>query len=722
MRKQIEGAFPLREINRSAMNDRAKKEHPGNIHLWWNRSPIASSAELLKATLTDEAGERISDGSDVTITDPFSGSGCLTMAALESDVPVLAGDLNAVAAVITKAVAEIPARLKDKAPVSPDAPYRIYSGTAGLTEDVRCYGAWIRKELATRLAATYPDAVESETDGRQVYAWLWTRTAPCPNPACRCRMPLASSYVLSKTNGHAYHVQPVLNGDEISFETLPGAPEEALAGNKIGKIGAQFQCPKCGTVTKDAYIKSVSNNGQLGIQLMAVGYVNGKDRIYCAPDEKQLAAAMPAISKELPVGELPDNTRWFSPPLFGLKNYADLYTPRQMLLMTTLCDLVKEAQEHCLADARHAGFADDGISLSSGGTGALAYSQAIGVYLALVVGKLANFQSELCTWDNRKGNLRAAFTRQAIPMTWTFAEGNPFSTVTGNFDTMLADVVSTIEHLPVGHAANVIQCDARKFPFPPNSVLFTELPYYDNVGYADLSDYFYIWLRRCLKDTFPEMFDKVVSSKEELSSIPEHYDNDPQKAIAAYEDGIHQFFQSFSEHASSDVPSVVFFEFGKKDIQAMENGDGSVLSPWENILDAIVSTGLQVTAVLPVRTEMPNDRYETVRVAIVFRKMQLDAPKTMRRAAVGELKRDLPTMLEERFQADLDDWDRPVVGMGCGLAMMTRYSSIMNADGSTMGIHDALQVIWAEVNEYLRTAVTVGDQSNIEEERHAGEL
>ena len=722
MRKQIEGALPLREINRSAMSDRAKKEHPGNIHLWWNRSPIASSAELLKAALTGEDGKRVNCEDDITIADPFSGSGCLTIAALESGLKVMAGDLNAVAAVITKAVAEIPARFADHPPVSPNAAIRMYSGTAGLAEDVRCYGSWIRRELATRLADVYPGAAEKSTEGRQVYAWLWTRTALCPNPACGCRMPLASSYVLSRIKGHEYHVQPILNGNEVSFEVLPGAPEEALSGNKIGKQGAQFRCPKCGTITKDEYIKSAGISGQLGLQLTATSYVTGNAKTYCTPDPNQLAAARLKNSADAPAGELPDNTRWFSPPLFGFREYASLYTPRQLLLLTTICELVKEAQRRCLEDAKAAGFEDNDISLEKEGAGAFAYSQAVGIYLALAVGKLANFQSELCTWDNRAGNVRAAFTRQAIPMTWTFAEGNPFSAVTGNYDAMLSDVVRSLEHLPHVGTAQVLQCDARAFPFPRNSVLFTELPYYDNVGYADLSDYFYIWLRCCLKDTYPDIFDRVVTSKEELSSIPEHFGNDPQKALAEYEAGIQQIFQQFSPSASEKIPSIVFFEFGKKDIQAMESGDGSRLSPWENILDAILRAGFQITAVLPVRTEPPNERYETVRAAIVFRKQQENAPQTLRRSAVGELKKELPKILEDRFRTELDEWDREIVGMGCGLAMMTQYRRIMNADGGEMGIHDILQVIWAEVKEYISTAEAGEDQSELEEEHHAGEL
>ena len=678
MTKKIEGSFPLIELNKLSMSSRMTKAHPGNLHLWWNRSPIDSSSELLQAALADDSGS--SEDRDITVVDPFSGSGCMTMAALQSGLPVVAGDLNAVATAITKAVAEVPARFLNNMPVSPMADVKLYSGLQGLAEDVWRYGNWVREELHSRLSCAYPDS----------YAWIWTRTAPCPNPACGCRMPLAGSFVLSRAKDREYYVEPLIKEDHVEFTVLRGAPEGTLNGNKIGKLGAQFRCPKCGTITKDEYVKHVGRAGQLGLQLMAVGVVADGGRVYVSPDDEQLAAAQVALPPDLPAGDLPDNTRWFSPPLFGLKSYSDLYTPRQLLLLTTLCDLIGEAAALCEKDALAAGLGDDGVPLSEGGTGALAYGQAIGLYLSFVVGKLANFQSSICTWDNRVGNVRAAFTRQAIPMTWTFAEGNPFSSVTGNFDSMLADVVSAVENLNVSSSAKVLQADALQFPFPLNSMLFTELPYYDNVGYADLSDYFYVWLRRCMKGFLPGYFVPVVSSKQELSSIAEHFGGDKEQAIQTYEEGLFRFFKRFRPFATDAAPSIVFFEFGKTPEQ------------WEGILNAVITAGFQVTALLPVRTEAPKENYETFRAALVFRPRTSDAPQTMRRVFVGELKRTLPGLLAERLQAEMADYDRHPVGVGCGLSLFSAYDQVLNADGSAMSVHDALQLIWAEVTDYLQ--------------------
>ena len=723
MKTKIEGALPLRQINQSAMTEKATKEHPGNMHLWWNRSPIDSSREILKSAFTSDQDNMRAD-CDFTVVDPFSGFGGLALAAAEIGCSVIAGDLNSVATVLTKAASEIPARFADKPAVSVNAENRIYTGLEGLAEDIQCYGTALRKEMINRLTGMYPNAIEQDLDTKKVYAWIWTRTVTCPNPACGCMMPMANSYVLSKLKNREFYVQPEVEGKKVLFRVMKGSSASSMQGNKIGKSGAKFKCPLCGEITTDEYVKSMGCKNQLGLQLMAVGYEGPNGREYYTPTAEQLNATSANAPSELPLGELPNNTRWFSPPLFGFKNYTDLYTSRQLVFMTTLCDMVSEIKEAVYTDAMNAGFTDDGLSLAQGGSGALAYGEAVSVYLALVVGKLSNFQSEICTWDNRNGNVRAAFTRQAIPMTWVFAEGNPFSSVTGNYDTMLQDVVRSVRKLPCKSSVKVIQGDGTRFEFPQNSVLFTELPYYDNVGYADLSDYFYVWMRRCLKDVFPDLFEKVVTSKQELTSIPEHYGSDGRTARETYEEGIRRLCRNFAKGASKEYPSLIFFEFGKADELAMssEGSEEHELSAWENLLDALVQAGFHITAVFPVRTEKPNDHYETVRVCVIFRKRKEDAPQTTRRGFVNELKKALPGLLEERFQAELDDWDRPITGMGCGLSFFTQYKKVINADGTNMNVHDALQVIWTGVTEYIQEIESEEESSEIKEVSHAGVL
>lgn len=371
--------------------------------------------------------------------------------------------------------------------------------------------------------------------------------------------------------------------------------------------------------------------------------------------------------------------------------------------MTTLCDLIPTIQKIAYEDALASGMSEDALPLKDGGDGALAYSQAISLYLALVIGKLANFQSTVCTWDNRTGNVRAAFMRQALPMTWVFAEGNPFSIPTGNYDSMLKNVVESIGGLYIGKAVAVKQENALEARFPSNSILFTELPYYDNVGYADLSDYFYIWMRRCLKDVYPELFEKVVTSKEELSSIPEHYNGDAGKAVEEYRQGLKKMCCHFAESASEEYPSIVFYEYSKQDERLIaEDVNMEKEGPLEYLLNSLYEAGFMLTGLWPVRTEKPNVRFDSFRIAIVFRKRTSEHQNTTRRSIINTIKRELPEALNIAFSAGIDDIDKPIAGLGLGMSIFSRYEKVINADGTTMSLHDALVIIYQEVKDYIR--------------------
>ncbi len=729
MKKLIETALPLRVLSQSAMSDKARKGHPGNMHLWWNRSPIDSSAALIRSAVTDvdeckiesviQALEKLAAGEMASqmeishppvVCDPFSGFGGLTIAAQKAGFNVHASDLNAVAVLLTKAAAEIPARFKDRKPINPQAENKIYFGAECLASDVRYYGKLLSEKTYQKIGEHYKPVHLSGTDNAAVYAWVWVRTTKCPNPACGCQMPMASSYVLSKLKGHEFWAEPEIIDKKVRFKIHKGTCPEEKESNKHGSNGSKFQCPACREITKDEYVKNTAKSGGLGMQMMAVSVLTKTGRIFAEPDDDQIRAADIPLVENPPIGSLPDNTRWFSPPGFGITEYADLYTRRQLLLLTTMCDLIPDIQKQAYEDALAAGMPEDESPLKDGGDGALAYSQAISVYLALVIGKLANFQSTVCTWDNRNGNIRAAFTRQAIPMTWVFAEGNPFTTPTGNYDSMLKNVVESIEGLHIGKAAVVTQENALAVRFPENSILFTELPYYDNVGYADLSDYFYIWLRRCLKDVYPELFEKVVTSKEELSSIPEHYEGNAEIAIEAYRQGLKELCRHFADSASGEYASIVFYEYSKQDEQSLENGEKAEKEgAFEYILNCLYEAGFIITGIWPVRTEKPNVRFDSFRVAIVFRKRASESQATTRRGVINTIKRELPELLNTAFSVDIDALDKPIAGLGLGLSVFSRYGKVINADGTAMSIHDALMIVYQEVKDYI--SLTTDDDS-----------
>ncbi len=714
MKTRIEEILPLAELNYSAISENLKKGHPGKLHLWWARSPIKSSAALLKAALEPVEdtknqlselveiinGAGISSDAYVTVCDPFSGFGGLALAAQKLGLKVETSDLNSVAVLLTKAVAELPAKFKNHKPVNPSAKNKVYTNAQGLAADVLYYGNQLKKQVFQKLADYYPTVKYSSTSEKfKVYSWIWIRTMKCPNPTCGVQMPLASSYVLSKTKGNEYWAEPVFNNQHLEFHIHQGICPENCESNKYGNIGAKFICPVCGHITQENDVIIAGRSGKLKLELMAVCVLRDKKRFFIAANKEQLQAASVASLVEKPIGSIPHNARWFSPPRYGMTEYADLYTTRQLLLMTTFCQNISNEIVRVTEDAIKAGLSEDGQPLSNGGVGARAYGQLVGTYLGLVVSDMANYQSSICTWDNRHGNIRSAFTRQAIPMTWVFAEGNPFSTVTGNFNSILDNVVGAISNLEVHSEAKVSQQNALVAKFPKDSVLFTEPPYYDHVGYADLSDYFYVWLRQSVKDIFPSLFEKVVTSKEELTSIPEHYDSDSTKAVMKYQQGINQILANFWPSASRTYPSIIFFQYSTIDEDYLANRD--VVSPLKQLLDSLNNNKYRITAIWPIRNTHAGKKFKSYRIAVVFRPKENNLPKTNRRSAINAVKWSLPGMLNQAYATGISEQDRFIVGLGLGLQVITKFGMIINADGSRMSIDNALQIVSQEVNNYL---------------------
>lgn len=710
MKKTIETMLPLSKVNELTVSEKVRKGHPGKLHPWWNRGPIDSSIEILKALITadnnasSDSSERL--GSNFIISDPFSGFGGFALASQRLGLQCKASDLNSVAVLLSKAVTEIPARFTGNHPVSPKAESKLYFKTEGLAEDVLCYGEDLKGKAQEKLSTAYPD------EESNAFAWVWVRTIKCPNPACGCDIPAGTSFILSKTKGHEYWAEPVVDGKKVYFRVHQGICPEEKETNRFGKAGAKFRCPVCGQITREAEVKK---EGKLGLQLMAVCLSTKEGKIFVEPDEVQIKAADTVAVDGVPIGSLPKNSRWFSPRLYGMTEYTDLYTPRQMLLMTTLCDLVDAEIAEATNDALQAGMADDGIPLQDGGTGALAYGQAVGVYLSLAISGHADFQSSLCSWDNRHGNIRAAFMMQALPMTWVFGETNPFASATGNISSQIRNAAEVLSHMDPVAGTEVTQENAMTASYPDHAVMFTELPYYDNVGYADLSDYFYILLRRCLKNVYPMLFDKVVTSKEELCSIPEHYGGDQAKAIAGYRKGLEELFRNFYRQCNSDDPSLVFFLFGEEDKAKIAMDHEESMSAFEHLIFSITQARFAVTAIWPLRAELLENAKTPVRVAVVFRR-QYGKEGTTKRGLINSLKREMPAEMDKLTAAGIAKEDLMIAGLGKGMQIFSKYSQVINADGSKPEIHDVLQLIHHEVMEYISLHETeqVREDSNEE--------
>lgn len=743
MNKVIETALPLTEINEAAIREKAGKAgHPANLHMWWGRSPEASSLAALSAAVMDYSEETAAEdmallanvaygdkdaleairsrlkeyGALPAVWDAFSGFGGIPIAAGKLGLKASANDLNPVAAMLTRAAVDIPARFSSMRPVHPGTARRpSYSGAEGLAEDVQFYGEWMENQALKRLAGSYPQMESGEIP----FAWLWVRTARCPNPACNCRIPLGSSFILSKSKTSQYWAEPIVNGDKIHFEIHDGVCPANMESNKIGGNGAKFRCPVCGEITTDEYLKKMGTSHQLGAEMVAVVTNAGGLKSFHMPDRAQMEAANIKKLDCAPLGTIPPNAHWFSPPGFGLTEFADLFTPRQVLMLSTFSDLIREAQDKAASDALAAGMSPTGGPLESGGCGAFAYGQAVGVYLAFVVDKMADYNSSMCSWRTSGGNIRSTFGRQAIPMVWTFAEGNPFSNVSGNFKSMLNSVVESVGRLGFSVPSSVTQDNAITMEHPQNTLICTELPYYRDIGYADLSDFFYIWLRRSLKETYPQMFNPMVAPKEELSTASTYYGASKEDAENKYRADLRIVCEKLYHSSTKDYPALLFYCFRKNDLDSMRRGDtGSNESAWEFMLESLFSAGFAVTAVWPMRSEPASDKADSTRVLIVAKKGIGREGQVTRRRFINSLKRELPEKIQTLLSGHVSPEDELLSSMGQGLAIFSRYRTVLNADGSAMSMHDALQVIYQKCEHDIlqRTEIALDNNEEAKED------
>lgn len=639
-RKLIEVALPLEAINRESAREKSiRRGHPSTLHLWWARRPLAACRAVLFASLVDdpssypeqfpdenaqeqernrlfgilerlvkwenvnnptvleEARQEIlkaTGGNPPPVLDPFCGGGSIPLETQRLGLEAHASDLNPVAVLITKALIEIPPKFANQPPVNPEARKRLkvknaWQGAHGLAEDVRAYGEWMHDEAEKRIGHLYPKVkLPADQGGRTatVIAWLWARTVKCPNPACGAQMPLVRSFELS-TKGHKKAwVEPQIDKRKktVTFCVRTGRGK-APAAPKIGR-GAKFYCLVCGQLAPSDHIKDEGKAHRMHSQLMAIVAEGDSGRLYLDPSESHVQVSRKAQPAWEPVQELSYDPRNIWCTGYGLKTYRDLFTPRQLVALTTFSDLVTEARKKAIADGAKPEYAD-----------------AVAAYLGLGVSKLANRLSSICFWDQTGENIQQVFARQAIPMTWDFVEGNPFSCSTGNFVGQLDYVTKCLEVLPAWGSAVVNQKDARSIN-AAELVVCTDPPYYDNIGYADLSDFFYVWLQRSLKGIFPSLFSTLLSPKsEELIASPYRFNGDAEKARRFFEDGFAVVSNRLRNSQYPEYPLTIFYAFKQADSTIGEEGQNQAAAStgWETMLQGLVKSDLEIRGTWPIR-------------------------------------------------------------------------------------------------------------------------
>jgi putative DNA methylase len=657
--------------------------------------------------------------------DPFAGGGGIPLEAQRLGLEAYASDINPVAVLINKAMIEIPPKFAGQPPVGPELESPIksrklglietWSGASGLAEDVRRYGKWMRSEAYKRIAHLYPpieitkaivherpDLKPYEGKKLTVIAWLWARTVKSPNPAfAHVDVPLASTFVLSCKKGKETYVKPIIDKDSYQFSVKLGTPPpEAETGTKFGR-GGNFKCLMSGAPISVQSIRDAGQAGLMGERLMAIVAEGTRGRIYLSPSSEAVDAARAASPTWRPDLAIAHNPRDIRCQLYGLMTYADLFTPRQLVALTTYSDLVGEAREQIERDAIAAGLSDDGMPLDGGGTGARAYAEAVSVYLGMGVSKLTDYNCELVTWINQRDQAGHAISKQALPMVWDFPEVNVFADAAGDLSVSLTGICKVTESMPAITSSRVLQCDAATMTRLEQRFFSTDPPYYDNVGYADLSDFFYVWLRRSLRTVFPNLLATIAVPKtEELVATPYRHAT-KHKAEQFFLEGMTQAMHNLAVQSHPAAPITIYYAFKQSETAT----DGTNSTGWETFLEAVLKSGLAITGTWPMRTERAARSVSQGTNALASSIILVCRPRARGVGSIG--RRQFVRMLNEALPLALDAMTRESEGLhspvapvdlsqaiiGPGMAIFSRYEAVLEADGSPMTVKTALQLI-----------------------------
>lgn len=745
-KKLIEVSLPLEAINREAAREKSIRHgHPSTMHLYWARRPLAAARAVLFAQLVDDPSSRedefpttelqdrerarlhqileklvvwensndeellsaareeikkSNDGQLPQVLDPFAGGGAIPLEAQRLGLDAFASDLNPLAVLINKALIELPPKFVSMQPVFPGAAAErtSWNGTEGIAKDVREYGRWLRDQAQLRIGQLYPKVTAPGGTEHTVIAWIWARTVNSPNPANPIETPLVRTWWLSKKKGRESWIEPIVEGSQIHYQVRhdPGGPSsEGTIGRRGGvAIGD-------GTPFTLNYVREQGRAGNIGRQLIAIVAEGDKGRIYLSPTEDHARIAEVEKPTDIPVGELPNNPRDFKTPNYGLGSWSDLFTERQLLALTTLSNLVKEVRTKILDDMNDA-VLNSKVQGQNGDVDPKAYANAVATYLALAVSKQTDYSNALCSWHTTGDKVTHLFTRQAIPMVWDYVETNIFSNSSGNFLGQVEWVAKALEHVPGGPAGVVDQADAMTRDYG-GFVISTDPPYYDNIGYSDLSDFFYVWLRRTIGDVQGETLSTILTPKsEELVANPYRHDG-KEGAEKFFVNGFNNVFRRIRETANTSVPLTVYYAYKQQD----SDSDGTSSTGWHTLLEGLISSGWEITATWPMRSELANRMVSlgtnalASSIVLACRPRDPLAEATTRRAFLVKLREELPVALRELMQGAVAPVDLAQAAIGPGISIFSRYSRVREADGADMSVKEALLLINASLDEVL---------------------
>lgn len=760
IKKLIEVALPLEKINAESAREKSIRHgHPSTLHLWWARRPLAAARAVIWASLVDDPSshpelfptekeqnierQRLFDiledlvvwensnnqeilnsakaeimkstrGNPPALLDPFAGGGAIPLEAQRLGLEAHAHDLNPVAVMINKAMIEIPPLFIGKAAINPDA--RMNGTTSGkrvsgLAEDVKYYGAWMKKEAIKIIGDMYPKVRIPATQGGGMatpIAWIWTRTLKCPNPTCGCETPLMRSFNLSTKKGNEAYCDFTIDKQQWFCNVKKG--KSPRKDGTVNRKGATCIC--CGTPIGFPYIREEGKAGRLKERLLATIAEGRHGRLYFSADDEQVYAADVSKPEAYPDAPLPNNPRNFNTPIYGLTHFADHFTNRQLTMLVTLCELVSIVKDKVIEDAILAGMKNDHISLADGGSGSRAYGEAVGVYLSFLIDKMADYHSSVCSWHASKELIRNTFGRQALPMVWDFAECNPFCSSSGSFNNMLEWIYKCILQFPATKVGYAKQFNAMEDTGLRNIAISTDPPYYDNIVYADLADFFYIWLRKSLSGVFPNIFSTMLVPKaDELVATQYRFEGNVKRAQVFFEDGMLKTCKALYLSANDEIPVTIYYAYKQRETIKDDEQTQTSSTGWETMLTAIIESGFTITGTWPMRTEMAVRQIASgsnalaSSIVLVCRKRSVNAPICRRRNFINELRRELRSALQKLQISNIAPVDLAQSAIGPGIGVFSKYSKVLEADGTPMTVRSALQVINHELDLFFNEQV-----------------
>ena len=746
-KKLIEVDLPLDDINRESAREKSIRHgHPSTLHLWWARRPLAACRAVIFASMVDDPStyldepeaqrerERLhnlikdfvkwentnnetllakaryeiarsvarSHGETAptkaeevlhylaekvpTIYDPFCGGGSIPLEAQRLGLRARGSDLNPVAVLINKAMIELPHPFRNEPPINPgNDSLDGWRGAAGLANDIRYYGRWMREEAYKRIGHLYPKAKLPDGTEATVIAWLWARTVPCANPACRIPMPLVKTFQLSKKKGNEHWTRPVV--DKAS-KTISFIVQNHSAGvpNKETVSRTRAYCVSCGGTVKLSYVREQAKAGNMR-EIMTGIVAEGKyGRLFLSPTEMHIDTALSAQPAWRPRGTLPEQSSALGVQSYGVTHWHQLFTTRQLTTLTTFSDLLPEVHNRMIQDG-----ATD------------AYANSVCTYLTFAMGRTADGGCKGATWQ--RDTIAHVFAIQGIGMIWNFAEANPFSSSTQNWIGQVEWIAKVVECLPTdANIGEVYQADAAITPHVINSpVIIMDPPYYDNIGFADLADFFYVWLREPLRGIYPELFAGISTPKaEEMIANRHRFENSRER----FEELLSKTLQRIRERCADQYPSAIFYAYK----QQKEEQEGRASTGWETMLSAVISAGFQIVGTWPMSTERTARLIALKANALASSVVLVCRPRldTAQNISLGgfltALRNEMPAALDRLTRgAHIAPVDLAQAAIGPGMQVYSRYKSVRTTrDGElvTVSVREALVAINNEIDRY----------------------